>query len=99
MRSVLALHVGVRDARGRSARSWAVLLFVHPGVIDIQHIGHCACGQHLAFGPHRDAVAAGMQRVQIMGDQKDRQVQRIAQGHDQPVERGGPDRPPDRSEG
>ncbi|KAG0772535.1 hypothetical protein G6F21_014459 [Rhizopus arrhizus] len=49
-------------------------------------------GHHLAVGQHGNAVADGVQRVQVVGDQEHGQPQRFLQGPDQAVERGRADR-------
>lgn len=58
---------------------------MNPRVFDEQHFGHGAGGEHLATCQNGDPVTGGVQRVQIVGDQKHRQPQRPLQRHKQPV--------------
>jgi hypothetical protein len=59
---------------------------VNPGVIDGQHLRHRAGGQNPALCQHRNPVAGGVQRVQIMRHQKHRQPHGLLQRPDQGVE-------------
>ena len=62
-----------------------------PGVVGgfhhLQAIGH----QHALARQHRDPVADGVERIQIVRHQKYAQAQRIAQGQDQLIEGGRAD--------
>src|SRR5690625_1294559 len=76
----------------RGAPPGTVEIFLDPCVrvfLDpVQRVGY----QHTLFSQYGNTVTYGVQRVQIMGDQKDGKPQRIAQGPDQQVEGGSADR-------
>ena len=51
---------------------------MHPWMLDPQHLGHGTAGQHTLFRQNRDPVATAVQRIKVVRDQKNRQVQRVA---------------------
>src|SRR3546814_10276415 len=47
---------------------------------------------HLPVGQHRDTVADGVERVEVVCDEEDGKAERVAQLRDELVEAGGADR-------
>ncbi|MNP19894.1 hypothetical protein D3C76_1124470 [compost metagenome] len=67
-------------------------VFLNPGVVGLLDLGQGAGHQDLFLRQHRHPVSDGVEGVQVVGDEKHRQAECVAQGQDQLVERGGADR-------
>src|SRR3569623_288206 len=76
---VSAMRAG--SASTRSAKAGA-----HPRIRTRLDDIDAVDGHHMLLGKHGYSIADGIQAVQIMGDQEDRQVQGIAQGGNELVE-------------
>lgn len=75
----------------RSATAWALEVIVHPGIIKILHHAELVGNQHASLRQHGDAIADGVERIEIMCYQEHGQSQAVAQGQDQLIERSGTD--------
>ena len=63
-----------------------------PGVIGGQHLLDVTGGDDLAVGERGDAVADGIEAVEVVGDHEHRQAERLLQRRDELVEFGRADR-------
>src|SRR5690606_17509148 len=76
----------------RIAAARAVEILLDPRMVQRQQLGNGADRDDTLVGEHGDAVADGVERVQIVRDQKHRQPERLLERGSEFVERGGADR-------
>ena len=82
---------GLVPAR-RSAATRSVEIILYPRMLGGKQFRDGADRDHLLFREHRDAVAGGVKRIEVVGDQEDGEPHRVGQLADQLVEFGGADR-------
>lgn len=69
----------------------AVKVFLYPRVLEALDCLDAVVDEYLLVRQDRDTVAYGVQRIEVVGYQKHREAQCIAQGQNQLVERCSPD--------
>src|SRR5690625_225610 len=83
--SIQASPSGLRPAH--LARPRPVKIILYPRMIETLDFIQLADGQHPALADHGNAVTDGIKRIKIMGDQKNRQPQRIRKGSQKIIKR------------
>ena len=86
-----ALRLGLAGLLGRPAARTPEI-FLYPFVVQSQQFRNRSDRDHLPVGEHRDTVADGVERVEIVRDQEDGEAEPLAKLDDQLVEGGGADR-------
>ena len=81
----------LRRIRGR-ATARPVKIFLYPRMVQSQEFRNRSDRDDLPIREHRDPVADGVERVEVVGDQEDGEVEPLLEPQDQFVERGRGDR-------